>query len=113
MRLRDVAHARAGDKGTVLNCSVIAFEPADYDWLVAVVTPDRMRAHLGPLITGDVVRYLLPNIAAMNFVVSRRPGDSVTRTLAVDVHGKSLSAAVLEMPLPERPATIPGAGQTA
>ena len=102
MRLRSLAHSRAGDKGTVINCSVIAFDAADYDWLVAVVTPERVRAHLGTLVMDDVKRYLLPEIGAMNFVMSRRPGDSVTRTLALDVHGKSISSVLLDMVLPER-----------
>lgn len=103
MRLADVAHSRAGDKGTIINCSVTAFDPADYDWLVEVVTPEAVRAHMGPLIQGEVVRYLLPAIGAMNFVMSRPPGDSVTRTLGLDAHGKSLSSVLLDLPLPDRP----------
>lgn len=102
MRLRDVAHSRAGDKGTRVNCSVIAFDEREYPWLVEVVTAERVREHLGPLIGGAVTRYLLPEIAAMNFVMSRPPGHSVTRTLALDSHGKSLSSALLEMRLPDR-----------
>ena len=102
MRLRDVAHSRAGDKGVRVNCSVIAFDERDYPWLVEVVTSERVRHHLGSLITGDVVRYLLPEVAAMNFVMSRPPGEGVTRTLALDAHGKSLSSALLDLQLPER-----------
>jgi hypothetical protein len=102
MRLRDVAHARTGDKGEIVNCSVIAYQAEDYEWLEAVVTPERVRAHLGALIQGDVRRYTLPGLAAMNFVLTRPSGDSVTRTLALDPHGKSLSSALLELLLPER-----------
>lgn len=102
MILRDVAHSRTGDKGTIVNFSVIAFDERDYPWLVEVVTEDRVKQHLGALIEGGVKRYLLPHIGAMNFVVSRARGETVTRTLALDVHGKSLSWALLEMPLPER-----------
>lgn len=102
MKLRDVAHSRTGDKGIVVNFSVIAFDERDYAWLVDVVTPERVRRHLGTLIEGDVRRYLLPGIGAMNFVASRPAGQSVTRTLALDAHGKSLSSALLEMPMPER-----------
>jgi hypothetical protein len=103
MRLRDVAHSRTGDKGTLLNCSVITFDERDYAWLVAVVTAERVRQHLGSLIHGDVTRYLLPAVGAMNFVLSRPPGHSVTRTLALDAHGKTLSSLLLEMELPDRP----------
>lgn len=103
MILRDVAHSRTGDKGIVVNFSVIAFDEHDYPWLVDVVTAERVRHHLGDLIDGEVCRYLLPEVAAMNFVASRPPGQSVTRTLALDAHGKSLSSALLEMPMPERP----------
>ena len=102
MVLRDVAHSRAGDKGSLANVSVIAFDERDFAWLLEVVTAERVRDHLGALIAGDVRRYLLPEISAMNFVVVRPPGQSVTRTLALDAHGKSLSSALLEMPLPER-----------
>jgi myo-inositol catabolism protein IolC len=102
MTLRDVAHSRTGDKGIVLNFSVIAFDERDYPWLVEVVTSERVRNQLGALIDGDVQRYLMPEIGAMNFVVSRPPGQSVTRSLALDAHGKSLSAALLEMRMPER-----------
>jgi hypothetical protein len=102
--LRDIAHSRTGDKGTIVNFSVIAFDERDYPWLVQVMTAERVRQHLGTLIDGGVERYLLPRIGAMNFVVSRPPGESVTRTLALDAHGKSLSSALLQMPLPEREA---------
>lgn len=102
MILRDVAHSRTGDKGIIVNFSVFAFDEGDYPWLVEVVTADRVRHQLGDLIDGEVTRYLLPEIAAMNFVASRPAGQSVTRTLALDPHGKSLSSALLEMPLPER-----------
>ncbi|ODS59624.1 MAG: hypothetical protein ABS36_01490 [Acidobacteria bacterium SCN 69-37] len=102
MILRDVAHSRTGDKGTIVNLSVIAFDERDFPWLVEVVTAARVREHLGTLVDGEVRRYLLPEIGAMNFVATRPAGQSVTRSLALDAHGKSLSAALLALPLPER-----------
>ena len=102
MTLRDKAHSRSGDKGTLVNCSVIAYDPRDFEYLVEVVTADAVKAHLRDLIHGDVVRYLLPSLGAMNFVMARPPGNSVTRTLALDAHGKSISSALLEMILPDR-----------
>jgi hypothetical protein len=98
-RLRDLAHGRAGDKGRRVNLSVIAFDPADYPRLVAALTPARVGAHLAGLIDGPVVRYELPQLAALNFVVERPAGGGVTETLALDPHGKSLSAALLELEL--------------
>lgn len=103
MKLRDVAHGRAGDKGRLVNLSVIAFDERDFSWLVDVVTVERARDHLGLLVGNDVRRYLVPGIGAINFVATRPVGQSVTRSLALDAHGKSLSSALLEMELPARP----------
>lgn len=102
MILRDVAHSRSGDKGRIVNLSVIAYDERDFLWLVEVVTAERVARHLGSLVDGEVVRYLLPEIGAMNFVARRPPGQTVTRTLGLDAHGKSFSSALLEMPLPDR-----------
>jgi hypothetical protein len=98
--LRDIAHGRAGDKGRIVNCSVIAYHERDYAWLVDMVTAERVREHLRSLIDGDVVRYLMPTIGALNFVMSRPPGETVTRALMLDPHGKSLSSLLLDMELP-------------
>ena len=102
MKLREVAHSRAGDKGQLVNLSVIALDERDFPWLVEVVTPERVREHLGELVDGEVRRYVLPVIGALNFVAARPAGESVTRSLAVDAHGKSFSSALLELELPER-----------
>ena len=95
--LRDVAHSRTGDKGDTSNISLIAYDATDYPLLVRWVTAARVKAHFGGIVKGDVVRYELPLLGALNFVLERAPGDSVTRTLALDAHGKSLSSALLEM----------------
>jgi hypothetical protein len=100
MKLRALAHGRAGDKGRRVNLSVIAFDPADYPRLSREVSSERVGAQLGDLIDGPVVRYELPQLGALNFVVERPRGGGVTETLALDPHGKSLSAALLEMELP-------------
>jgi hypothetical protein len=100
MRLRTIAHGRAGDKGRRVNLSVIAFDAADYARIAAAVTADRVAAHLADLIEGPVVRYELPHLGALNFVLERPPGGGVTETLALDPHGKSLSAALLELEIP-------------
>jgi hypothetical protein len=97
MKLREIAHGRAGDKGRRVNLSVIAFDAGDYPRLAREVTAERVRAHLAGLIVGPVMRYELPQLGALNFVLERPPGGGVTETLALDPHGKSLSAALLEL----------------
>ena len=100
MKLRDIAHARAGDKGQIVNIGVIAFDPRDYERLVRDLTAERVREHLVDLIEGEVIRYTLPNVGALNFVLQRPRGSEVTRSLALDAHGKSLSYALLNLELP-------------
>ncbi|MCF8479593.1 MAG: hypothetical protein K9H25_04115 [Rhodospirillum sp.] len=102
MRLRDIAHARAGDKGDISNISVIAFDPANFPYLERLVTEDRVRAILGPLIRGGIERHALPGLGALNFVLHGALGGGVTRSLALDAHGKCLGPALLDMELPDR-----------
>jgi hypothetical protein len=103
MKLRDIAHARSGDKGSIVNIALIAFADRHYPHLVRIVTADRVKDHFVDLITGQVVRYEMPQIGALNFVLHGVVGGGVTRSLALDAHGKSLSAALLEMEIPDDP----------
>jgi hypothetical protein len=97
MRLRDIAHARTGDKGDTCNISLIAFDEAAYPRLVEHVTAERVRAHFAGIVHGEVLRYELPNLGALNFVMTRALGGGVTRSLALDAHGKSLSSLLLDL----------------
>ena len=97
VRVYDLAHSRAGDKGNTSNISVIAYDEKDFARLKAQVTCDRVKALFKGVVEGEVVRYELPNIAALNFVMTNALGGGVTRSLALDAHGKSLSSALLEM----------------
>ena len=97
MKLRELAHSRTGDKGNTSNISVIAFDAKHFPLLKDQVTAERVKAHFAGVVEGDVVRYELPNIAALNFVMSRTLGGGVTRSLALDAHGKSLSSALLDL----------------
>ncbi|WMY92345.1 hypothetical protein [Snodgrassella communis] len=97
MKLREIAHSRTGDKGNTSNISVIAYRPEDYERLRTAVTAEKVKAFFADIVTGDVVRYELPNICALNFVMYGALGGGVTRTLAHDMHGKGLSAAILNM----------------
>jgi hypothetical protein len=107
MRLRAIAHARSGDKGTTANIALIAYDQRDYPRLAAEVTPERVKAWFSELVAGDVHRYELPHIGALNFVLFGVIGGGVTRTLALDPHGKSFSSALLEMEIPDVPAAMP------
>ena len=97
MKLRAIAHSRTGDKGNISNISVIAYDAKDYPLLLEQVTADRVKAHFSGIVAGEVVRYELPNLAALNFVMDQALGGGVTRSLALDAHGKSLSSALLDL----------------
>ena len=97
--LREVAHARSGDKGDTSNVGVIAYDEADYGLLRDQVTAERVRALYGGLVLGDVTRYELPNIGALNFVLRRALQGGVTTSLALDPHGKTRSSLILELPI--------------
>ena len=101
MKLRTLAHARTGDKGDTSNISVIAYEPGDYAFLAEHVTAERVRLHLAAAVRGNVTRYELPDLGALNFVLEQALGGGVTRSLALDTHGKSLSSSLLELDLPD------------
>ena len=101
MKLRAIAHSRTGDKGNTSNISVIAYRAEDYPLLVRHVTAERVRAHLAGIVLGEVARYELPGIGALNFVLTGALGGGVTRSLALDAHGKSLSSALLDLDIPE------------
>lgn len=100
-KLHELAHARTGDKGDTSNISVIAYDPAHFDWLREHVTAERVRAHFGAIIRGDVVRYELPRLHALNFVMRGALGGGVTRSLSLDAHGKSLGSWLLAMEFPD------------
>jgi hypothetical protein len=97
MTLRDIAHARTGDKGDICNISLIVFDPRDYPRVVEWVTPERVRAHFAGVVQGDITRFELPHLGALNFVMTRALRGGVTRSLALDAHGKSLSSLLLNL----------------
>ena len=108
MRLRAIAHARTGDKGDISNISVIAYDPGDFAHLERELTAARVRGHFAGIVAGPVRRYLLPGLGAMNFVMEGALGGGVTRSLALDAHGKCLASALLEIEIAEPPS--PGGG---
>jgi hypothetical protein len=101
VQLRQIAHSRTGDKGTACNVSVVAYRIEDYPLLEEHLTAERVREHFRGIVRGEVVRYALPRIGALNFVLHDALAGGVTRSLALDAHGKSLSSAILALEIPD------------
>ena len=98
-KLYELAHCRAGDKGNTSILSVIAYRQEDYPFLVERVTAEAVRRHLRAIVHGDIRRFELPMLWALQFVCTDSLAGGVTTSLALDAHGKSLSSALLEMPI--------------
>jgi hypothetical protein len=97
MHLRQIAHARTGDKGALVTISLTAYRPEDYVLLAARITAERVGEYFAAMIDRPVVRYELPHLSALNFVLQRHDSQSVTHSLALDAHGKCLGSALLAM----------------
>jgi hypothetical protein len=97
MKLWEIAHSRTGDKGNIANISLIAYDMKDYGLLQEKVTPQKVKEWFGDMVKGEVVRYELPQLGAMNFVMQDALGGGVTRTLSLDMHGKGMSSYLLDM----------------
>ena len=107
MLLREIAHSRTGDKGNLVTISLIAYRPEDFHLLVREVTAERVAQHFSEIIDGmvaePVTRYELPNLCALNFVLRRPVTLAVTRSLALDTHGKCLGSALLALEIDVTP----------
>jgi hypothetical protein len=104
MKLREIAHSRTGDKGNTVNISVIAYDPAHFPHLCEQVTVERVRSHFSGAVKGEIVRYEIPSLGALNFVMKSALGGGVTISLALDAHGKALSSALLGLEIEPPPA---------
>jgi hypothetical protein len=102
MKLGEIAHSRTGDKGNTSNISVIAYDERNYPLIERFITAERVKAHFSEIVRDDVLRYELPQLGALNFVLKGALGGGVTRSLALDAHGKSLSSALLDLDLPDQ-----------
>jgi hypothetical protein len=96
-KLYELAHCRAGDKGNTSTLSLIAYRADDYARLAERVTVEAVARHLEGIVRGDIRRYELPQLCALQFVCDDALAGGVTTSLALDAHGKSLSSALLEM----------------
>ncbi|PSK99353.1 hypothetical protein CLV63_10376 [Murinocardiopsis flavida] len=109
VRLHDVAHSRAGDKGNLNTLSLIPYDPDWYLVLCALATAEAVAAHLADRVVGPVVRHRMDGVHALIFVCPRDADDTVTSSLHLDTHGKSLSSALLQMEIEVGDGPGPGA----
>lgn len=97
IQLVKLAHARSGDKGDTANVGVIALEDKYYSILVREVTAEAVKSHFGSMVKGDVERFELPNLHALNFLLHESLGGGGTLSLMTDAQGKTFSTALLRM----------------
>lgn len=109
-----LAHARSGDKGDTANIGVIAYDPAHYPLLREQLTVERVKAHLAPLVAGEVERFELPKLCALNFLLHHALRGGGTLSLRTDAQGKVLSTALLRLGVdvpPEIAKVVAGRGR--
>ena len=97
IQLVKLAHARSGDKGDTANVGLIALKDEYYPLLVREVTAEAVKQHFGEMVKGDVERFELPNLGALNFLLHESLGGGGTLSLMTDAQGKTFSTALLRM----------------
>lgn len=97
MKLWEIAHSRTGDKGNISNVSLIVYDKKNYDLVSEKLTTEVVAEWYKDIVKGEVIRYELPQLGALNFVMHDALGGGVTRSLAIDKHGKSLSSYILDI----------------
>jgi len=103
MRLYKLAHARSGDKGDGSNVGLVAYDDRGYEILRAEVTAERVKSHFGDIVRGEVDRYEVPNLRALNFILHDSLGGGGSASLRTDAQGKTHGMALLlmEIEVPE------------
>ena len=99
IKLIDIAHGRSGDKGDAANIGIIAYDDKGYEIIKKHLTAKKVKEHFAGICKGDVDRYELPNIRALNFMLHNTLGGGGTVSLKHDAQGKTLAAALLRMEL--------------
>lgn len=99
LKVHDIAHARAGDKGDISSISVWAYDPKDYPLLKAQLTAQRLKDAYPKLLRGEVVRYEIDHLHGLNFVLHNALEGGVNTSLNLDSHGKSFSYLILGLEL--------------
>lgn len=98
--LADIAIARSGDKGNRATLGVVVLDPADYTLIEHWLTAERVAQVYRGVVRGAIVRYPMPQLGALHFVMDDALAGGVTRSLGLDAHGKTLASAVLALELP-------------
>lgn len=104
--LRAIAFARSGDKGSSANVAVFGRSPAAYAWLRDHLTAERVEVYFRPLGVGTVVRYDVPNLEALNFILPAILAGGGSCSLRIDAQGKTLGQALLESPVDLPPSLL-------
>jgi len=97
IKLRQMAHARAGDKGNTSNICVFTYRDEDYDLILDRLTVDRVREKFRGIVKGNITRYEAPVLKALNFVMEEALNGGVSRSLSLDRHGKSFSVLMMDI----------------
>jgi hypothetical protein len=97
IELLKLAHARSGDKGDTANVGVIALKDEFYPLIVREVTAEKVKEHFGEIVKGEVERFELPNLKALNFLLHESLGGGGTLSLMTDAQGKTFSTALLRL----------------
>lgn len=97
VKLVEIAHARSGDKGDTANVGLIAYKPEYYPVLVEQVTAERVKEHFKGISFGEVERFEIPNLGALNFLLHKSLDGGGTLSLKTDAQGKTYSSALLRM----------------
>lgn len=97
MKLKEIAHIRTGDKGNICNIAVIPYKEKDYEYLKRILTAEKVKDFYSDIVKGKVTRYEVDSIASFNFVLEDALEGGVTRSLAIDKHGKTLGMSLLEI----------------
>jgi len=99
MKLREIAHSRTGDVGNNAVISVIAYKEEDYPLIRENLTASKVKSYFSGFVNGQVERFELPALGALNFVLHDALAGGVSRSLLLDIHGKTLSSALLDIDL--------------
>lgn len=97
IKLIEIAHGRSGDKGDAANVGIIAYNKDGYEFLSSLLTKEKVKKYFVGVCLGEVERYELPNLNALNFILNNTLGGGGTVSLKLDAQGKTLAAALLRM----------------
>lgn len=95
--LYEIAHGRSGDKGDTSNICVFAKKKEFYEILLKELTVEAVKKHFGPMVEGEIIRYDVPSLDGMNFVMYHALGGGATQSLRLDTLGKSMGSAIMRM----------------